>query len=226
VYHVHGGGYTSGSCVTHRDLAARLSQASGARVFLLDYRLAPEHPFPAAIDDAVAGYEWLLAGGARPQQIVISGDSAGGTLVLAALLRLRERAAALPAGAVLISAMTDLTLSGASIESRAAADPLVYRESLAGAIAHYLGPADPRDPLASPLFADLRGLPALLIQVGADEVLLDDSTRLAERARAAGVQVTLEVWEAMWHVWHGWAAELPEARQAIARIGAFVRERT
>jgi monoterpene epsilon-lactone hydrolase len=223
-YFLHGGGFTSGSCVTHRELAARLCLAGGLRVLLLDYRLAPEHPFPAAVDDAAAGYRWLLAQGIRPDQIAIGGDSAGGSLALAALLRLRERGLAMPAAGVLISPWLDLALTGDSMRTHAAIDPLCSQAALRSAATHYLGDADPRSPLASPLYADLRGLPPLLVQVGADEVLLSDSTRLAERAKAADVAVELEVWEEMWHVWHGWASALPEGQQAIERIGAFVRQ--
>jgi acetyl esterase/lipase len=224
LFFLHGGGFNSGSCVTHRELAARLCLASGARVLLVDYRLAPEHPFPAAVHDAAAGYQWLLAQGLRPDQIIIAGDSAGGGLALAALLLLREREVALPAAGVLLSPWLDLALAGASIESRAAIDPLCSREDLATAAALYLGGADPATPLASPLYADLRGLPPLLIQVGDHEVLLSDATRLGERAKAAGVDVTLEVWDAMWHVWQAWAAVLPEGQQAIERIGAYIRQ--
>lgn len=224
LYLLHGGGFTSGSCVTHRELAARLCLASGLRVLLLDYRLAPEHPFPAAVDDAAAGYRWLLAQGVGPDQIVIGGDSAGGGLALAALLRLRERGLALPAAGVLISPWLDLALAGDSMRTHAAIDPLCSQAALRSAAAHYLGDASPRSPQASPLYADLRGLPPLLVQVGADEVLLSDSTRLAERARAAGVAVELEIWGEMWHVWHAWAGVLPEGQQAIERIGAFVRQ--
>jgi epsilon-lactone hydrolase len=224
-YLLHGGGFMSGSCVTHRELAARLCLAGELRVLLLDYRLAPEHPFPAAVDDAVAGYRWLLAQGIRPDQIAIGGDSAGGGLALSALLRLRERRLAMPAAGVLMSPWLDLALSGESMQANAAIDPLCSQVALRSAAAHYLGDADPWSPLASPLYADLRGLPPLLVQVGADEVLLSDSTRLAKRANAAGVAVELEVWEEMWHVWHGWAGALPEGQQAIERIGAFVRQR-
>jgi acetyl esterase/lipase len=224
LYFLHGGGYSSGSCVTHRELAARLCLAAGVRVLLVDYRLAPEHRFPAAVEDAAAGYRWLIEGGVRPESIAVGGDSAGGGLALATLLRLRELAVALPAAGVLISPWTDLALTGDSIQSRAAVAPMGSPEILERAAADYLGDSDPQNPLASPLYADLRGLPPLLIHVGDHELLLSDSTRLAERARAAGVEVALEVWDAMWHVWHAWAGELPEGQQAIDRIGAFIRQ--
>jgi epsilon-lactone hydrolase len=225
LYYLHGGGYNSGSCVTHRELAAHLCLASGARVLLLNYRLAPEHPFPAAVEDAAAGYRWLLAQGIGPRQIVIGGDSAGGGLAVAAMLRLREHRLALPAAAVLLSPWLDLALTGSSLQDRAALDPLGSLEGLKQAARLYLDDVDPKNPLASPLYADLSGMPPLLIQVGDHELLLSDSTRLAERARAAGVEVSLEVWEEMWHVWHAWAGSLPEGRQAIERIGVFIREK-
>ncbi len=221
--YLHGGGYNSGSCVTHRDLAARLSRAGGVRVLLLDYCLAPEHPFPAALEDAVAGYRWLLEQGIQPEQIVIGGDSSGGGLAVATLLRLREHALALPAAGVLLSPWVDLAETGPSIQTRAAIDPLVSPESLRLAAGYYLGGADPQTPLASPLYADLRGLPPLLIQAGDHEILLSDATRLAAQARAAGVDVTLDVWDEMWHVWQVWAEILPEGQQAIERISAFIR---
>jgi acetyl esterase/lipase len=224
LFYLHGGGYNAGSCVTHRDLAARLCLASGVRVLLLDYRLAPEHPFPAAVHDTVAAYQWLLARGIPPEQIVMGGDSSGGGLALAAMLWLREHALAVPAAGVLLSPWVDLALTGSSIQSHAAIDPLVSPESLRLAASYYMGDADPKTPLASPVYADLRGLPPLLIQVGAHEVLLSDSTRLAEQARAVGMDVTIEVWDAMWHVWHAWAEVLPEGKQAIQRIGAFIRQ--
>lgn len=222
---LHGGGYTSGSCVTHRELAARLCLASGVRVLLVEYRLAPEHPFPAAIEDATASYAWLLAQGGDPTKIAIGGDSAGGGLAAATLLRMRERDMPLPAAAVLLSPWLDLALAGESYQTRAALDPLCTHADLASAASHYLAGADPRSPLASPVYADLRGLPPLLIQVGDHEVLLSDSTQFAERAEVAGVDVTLEVWPELWHVWHAWAGELPEGQRAIDRIGAFVRQR-
>lgn len=222
--YVHGGGFTAGSCVTHRELAARLALAAGVRVLLLDYRLAPEHPFPAALEDVAAGYRWLLDQGLAPQQIALGGDSAGAGLALVALVWLRERGLPAPAAAVLISPWLDLALTGPTLQSRATLDPLCSREGLARAAEAYLAGADALAPLASPLYADPRGLPPLLIQSGDHEVLLSDATRLAKRARAAGVEVVLEVWEQMWHVWHAWAGVLPEGQQAIARIGTFLRE--
>ena len=221
--YLHGGGYCIGSINTHRQLAADLSRAAGVRVLLLDYRLAPEHPFPAAVDDAVAAYRFLLDGGFEPRRVAIAGDSAGGGLTAATLLALRDADVRLPAAAALLSPWLDLTLSGESMTTRADADPMVQRAPLQRMADAYLNGADPQTPLASPLFADLRHLPPLLIHVGTAETLLDDARRFAARATAAGVDATLEVWDDMVHVWHAFAFVLPEARDANARIGAFLR---
>jgi acetyl esterase/lipase len=221
---LHGGGYNAGSCVTHRAMAARLARAARVRVLQIDYRLAPEHPCPAAIEDAARAYRWLLGQGIAPQQIAIGGDSAGGGLALATLTELRDTGAQLPAAAFLLSPWLDMALTGESMQTRAQLDPLSSYEGLHAAAQLYLAGRDPSDPQASPLYADLRGLPPLLIHVGDHEVLLSDATRLAERAQAAGVQAQLEIWDAMWHVWHVWADDLPEARDATTRIGAFVRQ--
>ena len=224
VLYLHGGAYTRGSFLSHRPLAARLSSASRARVLVIAYRLAPEHTFPAPVEDASAAYRWLIHNGIRADRLVIAGDSAGGGLAVATLFALRESGDPLPAGAVLLSPWTDLTGTAASVRTLADADPWLNAERLTLVAGLYLGGADPRNPLASPLYGDLQGLPPLLIQVGTDEILLDDSTALAERAEAAGVEVTLEVWENMWHVFQGFAAEIPEGQEAIGRIGAFVRQ--
>jgi monoterpene epsilon-lactone hydrolase len=225
LYFLHGGGFSAGSCVTHREMAARLCLASGQRVLVIDYRLAPEHPFPAAVEDAGQGYQWLLDSGIAPEQIVIGGDSAGGGLAMSTLLWLRDRDVALPGAAVLISPWFDLALTGPSLATRAEVDPLCSIEGLRLAASYYLGSANPKTPLASPLYGDLHGLPPMLIQVGDHELLLSDSTRLAEKAQASGVDVSLEIWNEMWHVWHGWAGSLPEGQQAIDRIGAFIQQR-
>jgi acetyl esterase/lipase len=225
IYWLHGGGYCIGSINTHRGLLARISAASGARVVAMDYRLAPEYPFPAAVEDAVAGYLWLLSSGVDPAQIIIGGDSAGGGLAAATLVALKESGKPLPAAAVCISPWTDLALTGDSLRSKAAADPMITNDGITRVRDAYVGDSDPNVPLASPIYADLSGLPPLLIQVGENEVLLDDSTRLAERAKAAGVHATLEVWPEMIHVWHFFAAMLPEGQQAIDRIGEWARER-
>lgn len=222
---VHGGAYALGSCNSHRDLAARIAIASSARALVVEYRLAPENPFPAGLEDAISAYRWLLERGTKPENIVIVGDSAGGGLTLATLLSLRDAGDPLPAGAVLLSPWTDLAMSGESHTSRAELDPVLNKGTMPQFIGYYLGDRDPKTPLASPLYADLHGLPPLYIHVGDDEILLDDSRMLAERARAAGVDVSLEVWEGMWHVFHSSASQVPEGTQAIEKIGAFVKQR-
>ncbi|GIW43491.1 MAG: hydrolase [Candidatus Binatia bacterium] len=225
VLYLHGGGYVIGSIRTHRDLAQRIARAARARVLLIDYRLAPEHPHPAAVEDSVRAYRWLLAQGVPPASLAIAGDSAGGGLTVATLVALREAGVPLPAAAVCLSPWVDLEGLGESMASKADVDPMVQRDALLRMAAMYLGGQDPRTPLAAPLYADLRNLPPLLIQVGTAETLLDDSLRLAEKARAAGVEVTLEAWDDMIHVWQAFAAMLPEGQQAIDRIGEFLRQR-
>ncbi len=221
--YLHGGCYGSGSVETHRELMTRLSLAASMRVLGLNYRLAPEHPFPAAVEDSATAYRWLLDSGIDPARIAIAGDSAGGGLAIATTITSRDARLPLPGAVACISPWVDLALDGASMATVAGADPIVSREMLHGWVELYLGDRDARTPLASPLYASLEGLPPLLIQVGSSEVLLDDATRLAERASAAGVKTTLEVWPEMIHVWHTFAAILPEGRRAIARIGEFVR---
>ena len=226
IFYLHGGGFVIGSTRTHRTLAYYLAKAAGARLLNVDYRLAPEHPFPAAVDDAVAAYRWFLETGADPASTVIGGDSAGGGLTIATLVSLRDAGLPMPAAGVCFSPWVDLEGLGDSMDARAEADPLVQREALARFAGFYLNGADPKSPLAAPLYADLAGLPALLIQVGTAETLLDDSIRLAARAEAAGVTVTLDVWENMIHVWQMFAPMLSEGREAIAQAGAFIREQT
>ncbi len=224
VLYLHGGGYIMGSLNTHRDLMGRISRAAQARVLGLDYRLAPEHPFPAAVDDTVAGYQFLLDQGLPPQRLAIAGDSAGGALTLAAMAAGRDAGLPMPAAGVCLSPFLDLEGTGESITTRADVDPIATPEVIQVWAKAYLAGADPRTPLANPLFADLAGLPPLLIQVGDHEVLLDDSNRLAERAQAAGVRAKLEVWPDMIHRWHSYAAVLPEGQQAVEGIGSFLRE--
>jgi monoterpene epsilon-lactone hydrolase len=225
IVYLHGGGYVVGSVRTHRLLVADLSRATGARVLSVDYRLAPEHPFPAAVEDAVTACRFVRRGGVAPARMAVAGDSAGGGLTVATLLALRDAREPLPAAAVCLSPWLDLSLSGESMRTKETVDPMIHLDGARLMAERYLGGADARSPLASPLFAELAGLPPLLIQVGTAETLLDDSTRFAARARAAGVAVELEEWEDMFHVWHAFAFVLPEAREAIARIGAFLRPR-
>jgi acetyl esterase/lipase len=227
VLYLHGGGYVIGSIATHRELCGRIGRAAGARVLAIDYRLAPEHPFPAAVDDAVAAYGWLLQQGLAPEGIAIAGDSAGGGLTAATLVALRDRGARLPAAGILLSPWTDLAMTGESLRTRATLDPLIPGgQGVTSMAQQYLAGADPKTPLASPLYADLGGLPPLLIQVGTSEVLFDDAIRLDARARSAGVAVTLEPWNDMVHVFQLFAGMLPEGQQAIERIGSFVKETT
>jgi acetyl esterase/lipase len=226
VLYLHGGGYVIGSPRSHRHLAAAIGRAASSPVLLPDYRLAPECPYPAAVDDAVAAYRWLLGKAIAPARIVIAGDSAGGGLTVATLLALRDAGVPLPAAGVCISPWVDLTCGGGSYTTRAAVDPIVTREGVGAMATAYLAGKDPKTPVASPLFADLHGLPPLLIQVGDAEVLLDDAVLLAERARKAGVDATLDVWDAMIHVWHWFFPMLDEGQAAIDRIGEFARDRT
>ncbi len=226
ILYFHGGGFRLGSVSSHRELIARISAASGCRVLAINYRLAPEHRFPAQLEDAAAAYAWMLSQGLRSEDIAFVGDSAGGNLVLSTMLDLRERRQALPAAGILMSPWTDLAATGASYVSRADADPIHQRPMILALAKNYLGKdGDPRHPLASPLYADLASLPPLLIQVGDRETVLDDSIMFADKARAAGTEVELQVWDGMIHVFQMFAAELPEACQAIDSIAAFLSER-
>lgn len=221
VLYLHGGGYVIGSRVSHGGIAAIVAAAAGRRTVLPDYRLGPEHPFPAAVDDAVAVYLALLddhpAG-----QLAIAGDSAGGGLTLATLLALRDRGIPLPAAAVCLSPWTDLRCTNTSMRTRAEVDPVCRAAKLQHMADLYLAGADPATPLASPALADLTGLPPLLIQVGDDEVLLDDSIAVERRARSAGVEVELEIWDDMVHVFQAFVGLLPDAQRAVDRIGAHI----
>ena len=221
--YVHGGGYVIGSLDSHRHLVSEAGRAAKAWGLALDYRLEPEHPFPAAVEDAVAGYRYLLSRGIRPGCIAIAGDSAGGGLVVAAMLAIREAGLAQPACGWCISPWIDMEGIGETMSSKAEADPMVQREPLLEMAGLYLGGANPRSPLAAPIYADLRGLAPLLIQVGAAETLLDDAIRLAKAAGAADVRVDLQVWPEMVHVWHLFHPELKAGRQAIEAGGAYVR---
>jgi len=224
--YIHGGSWMSGSINGYRPFAARLAQACRCALLFIDYSLAPEQPFPAGLNDCVSAYQWLRRhgpqGAAAVRHCFIGGDSAGGNLTLATLLACKAQQLPLPDAALAISPCTDFTASGASMESRRQADPIILPEAIALLSAVYLqGGQNPKDPLVSPLYGDLTGLPPLLLQTGDAEVLLDDSTRFAERARAAGVDVTLDIWPEMPHVFQGFAPLLPEALEAIAKIGEF-----
>ena len=226
VMYLHGGGYIIGSMRTHRSPLSYLSRVSNARVLGLNYRLAPEHPFPAAVEDSVAAYRWLLAEGVSPRRIVIGGDSCGGGLAIATLVALKYFGDPLPAAGISHSGWTDLANTGDTFSTKSEADPLIDKEMVDNMAAAYLGDRSRATPLASPYYADLRGLPPLLVQVGTAEVLLDDSLRFAERAKEAGVDVTLEVWDDMPHVWQAFVSFLPEAGQALDHCGQFVRKHT
>ncbi len=226
ILYFHGGGYATGSIPAHRGIVAKFVSASDTGALLFEYRLAPEHPFPAALEDAVAAYRYMLAEGVAPERIVFIGDSAGGGLVLATLLAARDQGLPPPAGAVALSPWTDVKNTGASWETNAKVDPLTWRESQAVFAKYYAGDQDAGNPLMSPLYGDLHGLPPLLIYVGRDEMMLDDSTRFAAKAQAAGVAVTLHIGEGMFHCYPACAPLFPEATQAMEEIGAFVKART
>jgi monoterpene epsilon-lactone hydrolase len=219
----HGGGFCICSLDTHRPLVAALAKAAGMPALSLDYRMAPEHPFPAALEDCLSAYRWLLSSGIPADKIALGGDSAGGNLALATLLALRQAGDPLPAAAVLLSPVTDLAGEPESRRSNAAVDLLLH-EGPVHMVAAYISDHDPSDPLISPLFADLHGLPPLLFHVGSDEILLDDSTCFVEKARQAGVDAQVEVWPGMWHVFQA-TPSMPEARRSIEALGAFIRQR-
>ena len=223
--YLHGGGYLIGSPKSHRHMVGALSVESDLPVFSADYRLAPEHPFPAAVDDAVAAYKGLLDKGVASARLAIAGDSAGGGLTIATLVAIRDKGLPLPACAVAISPWCDLAQGGEAYRSRAKRDPIVAKDGLDKMAAAYLNGADPRTPLASPAFADLKALPPLLIQVGTEEALHDDALTLKARAEAAGVEVSFESWGGMIHVWHIFHPILSEGRDAIARIGRYLKAR-
>ena len=226
--YLHGGGFISGNGAFYLTLAARISSAAGCAVLLPDYRLGPEFPFPAALEDCSHAYDWMLANGpdapTPARAAFIAGDSAGGGLTLSTLLARRDRGLSLPRGAVTLSAFTDLTLQAGSIRLEGDKDPIMHPNCLPEFVKRYLGDTDPHNPLASPVFGDYRGLPPLLIQVGEHEIIRDDSCQTAEQAQAAGVDATLEVWEGMFHVFPSHEPLLPEARQAIDHIAAFLQK--
>jgi epsilon-lactone hydrolase len=224
--YLHGGGYVFGSLRSHGGLAGEIARAARCQVLQLDYRRAPEHPFPAAVEDATAAHVWLLKQGFAPRSLAIAGDSAGGGLVLGTLVRCRQRDIPLAGAAVCISPWVDMDASGESYRTREAIDPLVQRKVVDEVTAHYLQGQDPRAPTASPIHADLSGFPPLLIQVGEREILYSDSEALAAKAVDSGLDVCFEEWPDMVHVWHLHYPRLTTGREAIERLGEFVRAKT
>lgn len=224
VLYLHGGGYISGGPAYYRHFTWRIANAVRACVWALEYRLAPEHPFPAALEDAVAGYTWLADKMPDTRQLFVMGDSAGAGLALCLLLKLRDDAGSLPGAAVAMSPWTDLALTGRSLASNAAADPMLNAGNLPELVQYYLAGADPRTPYASPLYGDPAGLPPVLIQVGSDEILRDDAVRMAEKLREHNPHGRLEIWSRMPHVWQLFVPVLPEAHRAIAQIGEFISD--
>ena len=223
IFYLHGGAYLIGSIDSYLHLLAQIAEASGARVFAIDYRLAPEHPFPAALDDAKNAYLWLLTENIPPKNLIVMGDSAGGGLALALTIALRDENLAMPSAVVCMSPWVDLALTGETMITKAKSDPIVSRELAEKAVKFYLKNMDEKLPLASPLYADLKGLPSLMIQVGTLEILLSDAQRLADKAKMSGAQVDLDIWENMPHVWQFFAGFVPEGKEAIQRIGHFIR---
>lgn len=223
ILYLHGGGFRLGSIESHRDLLQRLSRAADARVLAIDYRLCPDHRFPAPLEDALAAYRWMLTQGILPTRIAFAGDSAGAGLAVATMLAAKAQGLALPGAALLMSAWTDMEATGRSYETLAAHDPIHQRPMILALARGYLGAHDARDPLASPIHGDLRGLPPMLLQCGGRETLVDDTVVFAEKARVAGVDVEIQVFDDMIHVFQMFAAELPDAAQAIATAGDFLR---
>lgn len=224
ILYLHGGAFSAGSIVSHRSMVGNIATACRARALIIDYRLAPEHPYPCALQDCLAVYESLLANGVTNDKLCVMGDSAGGTLTLTLLVKLKELGKPLPRLAACLSPATDLTLKGETWTPGAAKDYMLEPRSIKKCIEIYLQGVDAVAPLVSPLYAELRGLPPLLIQIGSDEALLSDATRFTEKAKAAGVAVKLEIWEHMQHVWQFAAQYVPEGKQAIEKIGEFVEQ--
>jgi monoterpene epsilon-lactone hydrolase len=223
ILYFHGGGYVMGSVQAHRPIVTKFVKGSGVGALLFGYRLAPEYPFPAALEDSMTAYRWLLAQGVTPSHIVFVGDSAGGGLGLATLIALRDKGIALPAAVVALSPWTDLKCTGESLRTKAKVDPLTWAESWTVFSKYYVGDNDPGNPWISPLYGNLRGLPPMLIYVGEHEVLLDDSTRFAKKAKNTGVDITLRVGEGMVHCYPVLAPLFPEAKQAMDEICAFIK---
>jgi epsilon-lactone hydrolase len=224
ILYFHGGGYVFGSAALYRDFLWRIAVAARACVLYFDYRLAPEHPFPAAVEDSIRAYRWL-AGRLDHQHIAFAGDSSGGGLAFATLHKLRDEGSALPGAVAALSPWTDLALSGQSLQSNAEADVMLNVTSVPMLAGHYLAGADPCHPYASPLYGDPSGWPPALIQVGSDEILRDDAVRMADKLKAAGCEIEIEVWPRMPHAWQLYARIIPEGRNAIARIGMFLDRR-
>jgi acetyl esterase/lipase len=225
ILYLHGGAYVFGNCTTHRQLVSYIARSCGVRALVIEYRLAPENPFPAAIEDSLAAYRALLEEGYAADEIVLMGDSAGGGLVMALLLSLRNAGEEMPAGAVMFSPWLDLTASGESMTTRERRDPWFKPPDMPIIASYYCAQDDYTNPLVSPVFADVSGLPPVYIQVGDDEILLSDSTRIAENIEAAGGEVTLEVWPGMFHVFQVFVHQMPESREAIAKLVPFVQSR-
>jgi len=231
VLFLHGGGYNTGSPSTHRELAAHISKASNAKVLLPDYRLAPENPFPAALEDAITSYRWLLESGYSSGKIAIAGDSAGGGLTLVTCISIRDSSGPIPSSLACISPWTDLEMTGESIKTHKNIDPMVnlastqIMASIQIMALNYIGSNDPRSPLISPVYADLQDFPPMIIQVGSDEILLDDSRRMTERAKQAGADLTINIYEGMWHVFHILYRLIPEAKHAVHELGSFIKNR-
>jgi len=221
--YLHGGAYVMGNCATHRQMVSYIAKSSGIKALLPEYRLAPEHPFPSAIDDSVSLYRSLLANGYTAKNIVIAGDSAGGGLTMATLLSLRDAGDPLPAAACLLSPWLDLAATGESMTTRAQKDPWFQPADMPVVAAYYCREDELKNPLVSPVYAELSGLPPLYIQVGEDEILLSDSTRAAEKVRAAGGEVEIEIWPGMWHVFQAFLVQVPESKKAVKKIGSYVR---
>ena len=225
ILYFHGGGYVTGSIEDHRMLCGLLANAASAKVLTPEYRLAPEYPFPAALEDALKVYQWLLAQGTPATNIIVAGDSAGGGLGVALVLALKDKKKPLPAAVICLSPWVDLTHKGRSHQTKAKAETLLRTDVLREWALCYTAEANLMDPLVSPVYGDLHGFPPLLIQVGSEEILLDDALMLAEKAKAHGVAVTLKVWDGMWHVWQALGDMLPENKRTFEEIGRFVRTR-
>jgi acetyl esterase/lipase len=224
IIYLHGGAYIAGSPNTHRGLAARIAKASESPALFIDYSRAPENPFPAALEDVIKVYKWLIEQKKiNPKKIAIAGDSAGGGLALATLIKLRDEEIALPATAVCLSPWTDLAITGKTIETKAKEEIMLTKNDLLQSAEIYLGGTDSKNPLASPLYADLKGLPPLLLQTGTAEIILDDTIRFAEKAKKVGVEVTSDIWQKMWHVFQIYGILIPESKKALREIGKFIQ---